>query len=148
MAIPEEGIRDLLVNAGVAKWTGYTANDWRIVIPRFLDQSKAGDRQISVRRYGGEPSNPAWLIDFVTIQCHVRGKPDDYAATQTKAQQVKDALLGIPAQSLGGDWWSGIVQIGDMVSMSYDDKDRPSFILNFRAFIEPATNALTHRESL
>jgi hypothetical protein len=148
MAIPENGIRDLLVTAGVAKWTGYSANDWRIVIPKFLEQGNAGDRQISIRVYGGEPSNPAWLIDFVTIQCNIRGRPNDYENTQLKARQVKDALLGIPAQELGGDWWAGITQIGDLVAMSYDDKDRPSFILNLRAFIEPATNALTHRESL
>ncbi len=97
---------------------------------------------------GGSNPWPNRLLDFVMVQFRVRANPGGYAEAYTKAREVKDALLGIPSQTIGSDRWVSVTMSGDIAFMGYDDKDRPEFSLNFRCIIEPAASSLTNRESL
>jgi hypothetical protein len=131
----------------IAADVGYaTGNTWPIKLGRFVDEP---DAQIRITDTPGSTPNPKFLLDFATFQVAVRGPKDDYEAGWTKMRAAKDALLGIdPINMVGGDRWDGITGIGDINFLTWDDNSRPIFVGNYRVILEPATNALTHRESL
>lgn len=147
MSSPTAGVKDILVAAGVGLFgTTSTPIPWQIGIGQTLD---APDRFITVRKTGGSPANPRWLIDYPSVQVMVRGNENAYLEAETKAQQIKDVLLALPSQDLNGDRWVQVNMIGDIVDIGYDPEDkRPSFSLNFALIIEPASNATTHRQPL
>lgn len=98
---------------------------------------------------GGQNPNPKWLLDYLTVQCVVRAKPNEYSEGWAKAREIRDCLLGMEPITLGsGDRIDGITMMSDITFINYDDSQRPTFSMNFRVFWEPATNALTQREPL
>lgn len=143
MYSPELGVKDLLVAAGVGVVTGTTG--WQIKISRT---ALTPDTQLTIFRTGGREASSHLLLNEVTVQVQVRGSKDGYALAAQKAQDVFDALVGLPSQSVGGDRWDAIYPMGDVNFLQYDESDRPMFTVNLRILIEPATNALTHRVSL
>lgn len=97
---------------------------------------------------GGQNPNPKWLVDFVTVQCIVRADANDYSVGWNKIRQIRDYWLGFESADIGGERWVSVTCMGDIGFINYDDRDRPTFSVNFRIIIEPATNALTPREPL
>lgn len=95
---------------------------------------------------GGQEPNPRWAVDKPTIQAVIRGDVNDYGSTWLKARQVRDALLGLDSQTIGTDRWVSVTCMGDVGFIGYDDKDRPSFSVNFRLIIEPSETG--NREAL
>jgi len=141
MADPAEGIKDLLVTAGVGVFAA--TSGWGIFI---ASEPNKPDTAITINSTGGQPSNPRFLVDFPSVQVMVRGDENGYQALWTKVKAVKDALLGLPSQDLSGDRWVAINQAGNEGFLGFDDNNRPRFSLNFNLIIEPATG--THRISL
>ena len=133
--------KDLLITAGVgiAPPTG----DWQIHAGPL---PKTPDRVIAIRRTPGAPSNPKWLLDFPSLQIRVRGRSEDYLDAEAKIQAVKDALLGLPSQTVNGDRWTSVTSIGDIIEMGRDEKGRFEFVMNFALIIEPASG--TNRTAL
>lgn len=133
---------DLLVAKGIATVSGA----WPVRIGRLL---AAPDAQMSLFQTPGQTPNPKWLVDFPTFQVMVRGAKDDYPGAETKAQQVKDALLGIePYVHTGGDRWVSVTMLGDFAFLRYDDNSRPLFSGNFRVIKEPVATVASSREAL
>lgn len=98
---------------------------------------------------GGQNPDPKWLLDYKTVQCIVRARPNDYATGYAKAAEIRDVLLGINPITLGsGDRIDGITMMADLTFINYDDSQRPTFSMNFRIFWEPASNGITNREPL
>lgn len=95
---------------------------------------------------GGQNPSPRWLLDYPTFQARIRGEKSDYAGAYTKARAVKDALLGVDSQDIGSERLVNIICMGDIGFMGYDENDRPEFVVNFRAIIEPSSG--THRDPL
>lgn len=144
MASQAIGAKSVLLAASVG--SGTPTADWSIHVSKM---PATPDRAIAIFDSGGaETANPQWLLDYRTIQVQVRGGPGDYEAAYNMAANVKDALLGLPAQTVGGDRWDGVTMIGDITFMARDENDRPMLSVNFRIIIEPATNGLTNREPL
>ncbi len=141
MSSPSEGIRDLLVAAGVGTFNA--PSGWSIHISRMPAKP---DTCIVIYDSGGKPSNPKWLLDFPTIQVRVRGDENGYLAAQAKCKAVVDALLGLPSQDINGDRWVMITQLSAPTFLGYEDNKRPQFSINFQLTIEPASG--TNRESL
>ena len=140
LASVAEGIKDLLVAASVGVFNA--SSGWTIHIGREVTSP---DTCITIARTGGLPSNPAYLLDYPNIQVRVRGSASGYQTAETKACEVKDALLGLPSQDLNGDRWVSITQLADIVHIGFDDSSRPLFTVNFALIIEPATSPLTNR---
>ncbi len=137
MADPSDGIKDLLVSAGIGvfKTTIFIGSE-----------PNKPDAAITINNTGGLPSNPKFLLDFPAVQVMVRGDENGYQAMWTKVVAIKDALLGLPSQDLNGDRWVAINQAGNEGFLGFDDNNRPRVSLNFNLIIEPATG--THRISL
>lgn len=107
------------------------------------------DRQIVFTDTGGRNPNPKWRLDYLMVQAIVRGNPDDYTSGWQKARQVRDFFLGITPQTLtSGDRIDGIICMGDIGLLHYDDQKRPLFSMNFQVYWEPADTNLTSREPL
>ena len=134
MANVAVGIKDLLVTAGVGVF-GATSG-WGIYIGKKPDKPHS---VVSVLNVGGIGANPKWLLDFPSIQVMVRGDPNGYVAAQSKAQEVKDALLGLPSQDVNGDRFVSIVMFGDIANLGFDENNRVELSLNFSLIVEPAT---------
>lgn len=137
---PAEILADQLPNTVVGGSTGWVLKTGKL--------PASPDQVIVSYDSGGSPPWPSRLLDFVMIQFRIRANPNAYATAYTKAREVKNALLGLPSQDIGSDRWVSVTMQGDIAFMGYDDKDRPEFTLNFRCIIEPAADALSHRESL
>jgi hypothetical protein len=130
-------MKDILVAAGV----GTFATDLFVgKLPRTPDAC------VSVMQTGGKDSNPKWLLDYPSMQVMVRGAKNDYQGAYAKAVAVKDALIGYPSQDVNGDRWVQVNQLGDLMSLGFDEEDRAMFSLNWSLIIEPASG--TYRITL
>ncbi len=130
----------------VLKGVGSISGAWPIKISRL---TITPDAQLALYLTPGQTPNPKWLLDFPTFQVMVRGAVDDFVGAETKAQQVKDALLGIePYVHTGGDRWNGVTMLGDFAFLRYDDNSRPLFSGNFRVIKEPVATVASSREAL
>lgn len=147
MSSPSVGIKDILETAGVGDFGDNTPDTgrWTSRIGRLTDTP---NRQIAIYDTGGQEPNPKWLLNNPTAMVSVRGEPDEYAETWTKARDVFDALVGYESADLNGDRWVGIWAMGDINFLGYDEERRPEFTVNLRLIIEPAASSLTHREAL
>lgn len=145
MGSPAVGARQLLLNANVGAMPVDDSTVWPIHVSRRMEKP---DAQIVCFDAPGESSNPKWLLDEPHVEVMVRGPKDDYPTAYNKAKEVKDALLGLTPQDVNGDWWAGVLILGDITPLGYDEQNRPLFSINFKLFVEPATSALTNREAL
>lgn len=134
---PAENVFDLLAATAAA------APVYKRLIGRMTDTP---DQQIIIYDTGGLSPNPAYLINYYSVQVRVRGPIDGYAEGWAKAKSVQDALLGIQPVNVGPDHIDGIIGIGDISYLLWDQSNRPHFTLNFRLFFEPGTG--TNRTSL
>ena len=132
----EADMRGLLSTAGVGSLT--PTAEWSLHLYRL---PATPNRSISIARSGGINSNPRWALDYPSMQVMVRSNPGDYDSVITKAQAVKDALLGLPSQDIGTTRWVAVNMIGDISPLGSDEKDRPLASVNFALIIEPAPGA-------
>ena len=134
----EEGIKDLLVAAGVGVFGSQSG--WGIFIG---PEPTRPDTVISIREFAGAGPMAKFLIDFPAIQTMIRGAPGEYQAAKAKAGQVLDELHSIPSQDLNGDRWNSIIATSGPAYNGLDESNRPKFSVNFKLILEPATG--THR---
>lgn len=120
---------------------------WTIKIGQL---SSEPDQVIAFNDTGDIASYPHLLLDFLGLQILVRSTRggDGYKSSHLMIRTLRDILLGLnghPAQFIELD---GIVERAPPVGLGYDDQDRYVWSWNARMFVEPASNALTHRVSL
>lgn len=125
---------DLLVTAGVG--TRGATSGWGIYAGK---EPKTPHTTVTLFATGGLVPNPKWLLDEPTFQVRVRGTAGGYEAAFDKAVEVKDALLGLPSQTIGTTRWVSVLMPNDITNIGYDENERPRFTLNFRLILEPAT---------
>lgn len=130
MNAPCEDVAGMLLRARVG--TRIVGADWQITQGDEMQPSP--DRTIHVQDRGGFDPDPRWQIDRPTVQVTVRGAPGDqeYPVARAKAEAVKAALLGRPAEAVGDTRYIGIWMMGDINPTGKDANGRPRFSLNFR----------------
>jgi hypothetical protein len=148
---PAQSVAYLLDTAGLGSRVS-TATAWRIMIGRLSD---VPDSQICVYDSGGQANNPAYRLNYSTIQVRVRGEKDGYAAAYTKANDISEYLNGVTPGDVvegsnNGGHFSGIVMRGGIAHIGYDAQSRPEFTINFQCYIEPdaSSSSYMHRSSL
>lgn len=145
MSSPAVKIKTILVNEEVALETATALVPWTVMVSRFTEHP---DRQVVVYDTPGLNPNPKWLVDYPTIQVLVRGPVDGYQAAWDKCKEVKDVLLGRDPEIVDGDLIDGIVGMGDIAPLGYDDQNRPRLVVNFRLIVEPVPTPNSNREEL
>jgi hypothetical protein len=144
---PSMDVAAVLVTAGV----GVTSNPnpttgWLIRVGRIIDKP---DRIIAIIDTGGLEVNPKWSLDYKTFQVLVRSDQDAYGSAFDKANDIKDALVGIdPFIGASTVRWDAITMLGDVGFLGYDQNSRPIFSANYRCILEPPVSVLSHREAL
>ena len=141
MNAPSIDIKDLLEAGGHG--TFGASSGWAISVGVEPDEP---DTSITIYDSPGEPANPKFLLDHPRFEVRVRAEPNDYLAGYSKAQDVKDALLGLPPQVLGGTQYDGIWSVVDVFYLGPDKKHRPVFVSSWRVTREPSSG--DHRVSL
>lgn len=142
MSNPADIVADLLVTAGVG--AKGSQSSWGIFIGIEPVTPKAA---ITVYNTGGRMANPAWRVDYPSVQVRIRGVQNGYTASRAKAQAVKDALLGIASQTLGsGDRLISIALRGDIIDLGMDPNNQPLHTVNLDLILEPVSG--THRLAL
>ncbi len=137
----EEGIKDLLVTAGVGVFDAQTG--WGIFIG---SEPTRPDTVISIREFADRGPMAKWLVDFPSVQTMIRGAPGGYQAAKSKAEEVMNELHSIPSLDLNGDRWNSIIATSGPAYNGDDESNRPKFSVNFKLILEPATG--TYRISL
>lgn len=134
MASPEDGVKDLLVAAGVGVFAA--TSGWGI----FIGPMPTGpDTAIAVREYAAGAPMPKWLIDFPSVQTLIRGEPGGYQLAKIKATDVLNVLHSIPSQDLNGDRWDSIRALNTPAYVGKDENNRPMFSINYTLIIEPVS---------
>lgn len=140
---PATHLKNILVTGG---YTFGGSADWAVFIGK---QPTSPNRCITLYDAGGLAPNPRWLLDYPQVQIKFRGGPNDYEVVWLKAKEVRDRLLGITSYTASNnDRIVHVNGIGDVAFTGWDDSVRPEFVTNFRMIIEPADDAVTHREPL
>ncbi len=125
---------DILVTAGVG--VRGASSGWGIFAGREPSEPHT---TVTLFPSGGKNSDPKWLLDFPSLQARIRGAPGGWEAARVKALAVKNALLGLPSQTIDGDRWVSVTMIGDIIGLGDDEEDRPRFTVNFSLILEPAS---------
>lgn len=81
-------------------------------------------------------ADPRYMRDFPTVQIRVRGNVGDYAGAFLKQEQIKETLIGRTAESVGTALYVGIYLLSDILSLGYDDNNRPIIVSNWRSVRE------------
>jgi hypothetical protein len=91
---------------------------------------------ITIYDTGGSAPNPKWTLDFPSLQVRVRGAKGGYVAAYEKINRIKDELLGLTPQVIAGDSWRSVTVQGDIISLGYDNEERPLLVLNVELIVE------------
>lgn len=136
-----------LLDAASLGHVSVDSTPWRIFTGR---EGSAPNAVITLYDTGGESRNPAWRLNYPSIQVRVRGNVDDYRGGWAKANDIVEYLLGITPQDCDGFRLDGIIMQGDITPIGYDSESRPLFTVNFKCFTEPTADSsgTMHRESL
>lgn len=145
MASPAVTLATILQGKGVVHPTTPAGNIWLVRVGTLLETPA---NMVALYDTGGFSPNPAFLVDTVTVQARIRGDIDGYASAFTKAQEVKDALLGIDPVRVDDVVVDAITQMGDIIFIGQDSARRPEFTINFRVILERDQNVLTNRDPL
>ena len=62
----------------------------------------------------------------------MRGTTNAYTTAWTKAQLIKDTLLGADPRVINGADYVLFTQVGDIMSLGYDNSNRPILVSNWR----------------
>lgn len=146
MTAPSIGVRGILTTSNPPVLVDASLQpdaDWACYVGKLPD---APTKCISISDTGGLPSEPKWLLDYPTVSVLLRS--DAYDTGWSKMKDIREAILGLAPQSIGGDFWSGVIAIGNMAFIGYDPKDRPMFSANFRLYVEPAASTVENRQPL
>lgn len=139
MATPAEHLKNILVTAGLGTF------GTNLFVSKMPDLP---DLCITLYDSGGETPNPAWLLDFPSVQAMVRGEENGYQTLYQKVKDVVDALLGYPSTDVSDGRLVSVRMNGGPAFLGYDEKKRPQFSINWTLIFEPTASALTNRESL
>lgn len=140
MTAPSEGIKDILVDAGLGT---FGSGAWPIYISKLPAEP---DNAIAIYDTGGQAPDPKWLLDYPNVVIMVRAKT--YPDASAKMRHIRSKLLGLASQDINSDRWVSLSQQGDIVDAGHDEKDRNLLTATFRLIIEPAGDAYTNREPL
>jgi hypothetical protein len=123
-----EDVKDILNAASISGGT------W----PLFIGSEPADPNNcITLYDTPGESPNPKWLLDFPRFM--VRLRSTDYVAGFNKIEEVKEALLGLPSQTIGDIRYVGVWVVLDTHFLLADSRGRSIFINTYRSIREPAT---------
>lgn len=81
---------------------------------------------------GYDPDATGKVYDKPTVMARVKGVDGGITAATALIQSIKSALHGREPETISGSRYKGIWQVGDIMFVEYDERNRPVFSANFR----------------
>lgn len=136
MALLDE-ISQRLADQGLASSSG--ADGWLLVKSMLPDSSALQDKIVALIETPGEPPDAQTEVDKPHFQVLVRGDPINqvssaYETAQAKAQAIKRDLHRLGPVTLSGRYYPAMWAMQDPFLLEVDKRDRPTFVMNVRAF--------------
>ncbi len=136
-----EDVRDLLNDRDIVAWEGGSSSGW----PIFIGNEPADPNNVATLfDIPGPSPSPKFLLDYPRFMVRVRS--DDYVQGFNKAEEIKDALNGLPPQTIGDIRYDGIWVVVDTYFLMTDSRNRSIFVNTYRSIREPSVG--TNRISL
>jgi len=85
---------------------------------------------------GGPAPVPTLTRDYKDIQIIVRSDIEGYAAAWTKAEEIKNKLLGLDPTTIGTNIYESFLMRSDITFLGYDGNRCAKFSLNFRIVVD------------
>lgn len=124
MTSPAVEFREMMLAANIE------ATPWELYVSR---EPPSPDTTITCYDTGGISPLSNLAFDWVTVQVRIRGLANGYEDTFTKAQEIKDAMLAkVDTAVDSGNVYTIFLVVGDIISLGYDEDNRPVLVLNFR----------------
>ena len=122
---------------GIASTSG--ADGWLLVKSMLPDSSALQDKIVALIETPGEPPDAYTEVDKPHFQVLVRGDPittvsSAYEEASAKAKEIKRDLHRIGPATLRGRYFPAMWAIQDPFLLEVDQNDRPTFVMNVRAF--------------
>ncbi len=136
MAILDE-IATRLDDQGIASSSG--DDGWVLVKSMLPDSSALQDKIVALIETPGEAPDAYTELDRPHFQVLVRGDPittvsSAYETARAKAEEIKIDLHTLGPVTLSGRYFPAIWAMQDPFLLEYDQNDRPTFVMNVRAF--------------
>jgi len=127
-------IADRLVTQSIGTFAA--TSGWGIYIS---SEPISPDTVITIYNTGGvDEPNPKWRLESRSFQIRVRGAENGYTAAYSKAEAIKNQLLGLGPITLNLTNYIGIWMTTNILFLRYDDSRRPIFVMSFRSECEPS----------
>jgi hypothetical protein len=123
---PAIAIRDHLISSGITFGVHVGA------FPATIDEA------VLVTLSGGRPPYPHLAINFPSLQIMVRSRPSGYEAATEVMRIICNTLLGLTDTTLATDTYRSCNQLGDVIYIGRDDRERHLFSANFWFIVLPS----------
>lgn len=140
---PASVLKDLLVAGNAGTFNASTG--WNITLHSMPE---APNQCITLYNSGGRSPNPAYQLDFPSVQVMIRGNVGDGEGAYAQAVKCKDLLLGVTSQDVIGGRLMSVTLLGDINALGWDEKSRPRFSINVNMITEPDVSADSNRVAL
>lgn len=122
---------------GIASTSG--ADGWFLTKSMLPDSTALPDKVVALIETPGEPPDARNDLDKPHFQVVVRGDPINqvssaYEEASAKAKEIKRDLHTIGPATLRGRYYPAMWAMQDPFLLEYDKNDRPTFVMNVRAF--------------
>lgn len=122
---------------GIASTSG--ADGWFLMKSMLPDSSALPDKVVALIETPGEPPDARNDLDKPHFQVLVRGDSittvsSAYEEASAKAKEIKRDLHRIGPATLRGRYYPAMWVLQDPFLLEYDKSDRPTFVMNIRAF--------------
>ena len=122
---------------GIASTSG--ADGWFLTKSMLPDSSELQNKVVALIETPGEPPDAQNDLDKPHFQVLVRGDSiatvsSAYEEASAKAKEIKRDLHRIGPATLRGRYYPAMWALQDPFLLEYDQSDRPTFVMNIRAF--------------
>jgi hypothetical protein len=96
-----------------------------------FEEPSSPDEVVTIYDTGGIAPHPNYEYLSPSVQIRVRGKKFDTQGAYTICEGIRNVLHGLINQIIGGARYVQILAMGDIISLGFDENNRPVYTVNF-----------------
>ncbi len=129
MNSPSEDITDILLesDAGLDLVFGKS-----LFFSKEPDDKNTQDKVVTVYDTGGDEPVAQYFYEYPNVQIRIRGDKFKYKEAYSLLNSIKNELHGTNNKTINGARYVGIWASSDIISLGYDEENRPILTVNFR----------------
>ena len=128
MNSPSEDIKDILLESDAGLDLVFGTSLFYSKEP----DSGVVDKIVTIYDTGGDEPAANYTYEFPNIQVKIRGDVLKYKEAYSLLNDIKNELHGTHNKTINGARYVGIWASSDIISLGYDEENRPELTINFR----------------